>query len=350
MLFVTNRVLKQGPTPANPDGTYELPRPIEFNLANNQAEQSVYFCDRTAPGQYVEIGSTRFFNLLKDAPVDQILLYLHGYNSLPEATGFPTAEALQRLLNVLAETTNSECDRILVVPVIWPCDDDRGMVQDYFDDQKAADASGFAYMRLFEKFMRWRDRNNTVIDPSNVSRQDICTKRLNILAHSMGNRVVRSAFERAVQYYQPQGLPLLFRNIFMVAPDLVNETLAYGQPGEYIAQSARNTVVYYASDDLALRASKVANTRNGTASRRLGHTGPEQMDAVARNVYAIDCDDFNNRYDPPVGHSYFTANPETGDPGLLLRHAWQCLITGRVPVERRGQRLQILNNTVLEGG
>ncbi|MEM9163464.1 MAG: alpha/beta hydrolase [Cyanobacteria bacterium P01_F01_bin.4] len=344
MLFVTNRVLKQGPTPANPDGNYELPRPVDFDLENNQAEQSVYFCDRTAPGEYVEIGSVNFFNVLKNARTEQILLYVHGYNSLPETTAFASAETLQRLLDSLRSNSGSACDRILVVPLIWPCDADRGMVQDYFDDQKAADASDFAYMRLFEKFMSWRNQNNTLSHRDAVSGDDICTKRLNILAHSMGNRVVRGAFDRAVKYYQPQGLPLIFRNIFMVAPDLVNETLAYGQPGEYIAQSSRNTVVYYASDDLALRASKVANVRNGNASRRLGHTGPERMDTIPRNVYAIDCDDFNNRYDPPVGHGYFTADPATGDPGLLLRHIWHCLNTGRVPIRPARKRTQILND------
>jgi hypothetical protein len=42
----------------------------------------------------------------------------------------------------------------LVIPLIWPSDNDFGIVQDYFDDQKAADASDMAFMRLFEKFLR----------------------------------------------------------------------------------------------------------------------------------------------------------------------------------------------------
>ncbi|NEP16284.1 MAG: alpha/beta hydrolase [Leptolyngbya sp. SIO4C1] len=345
MLFVTNRVLQQGPTPATIEG-YDLPRSVSFDLENNQAEQSVYFCDRAGPGDYTEIGSAAFFEALKSASVDQILLYLHGYSSLPEGAIFPRAEELQRLLRVMqanAEAAGQPAQRVLVVPLIWPCDNDLGMVQDYFDDQKAADASDFAYMRLFEKFMHWRSHSNTVGDLTTLATTDLCTKRINILAHSMGNRVMRGAFARTVQYYRPLGLPLLFRNIFMVAADLVNETLAYGNPGEYIAQSARNVLVYYAADDLALRASKVANTRNGTTSRRLGHTGPEKLDQVANNVYAIDCDDFNTRYDSPTGHGYFTENPDTGDPGLLLRHIWYAINTGRLPGIPPRQQTQILN-------
>ena len=64
-------------------------------------------------------------------------------------------------------------------------------------------------------------------------------------------------------------------------------------------------VVYYASDDLALRFSKVANLKNKIASRRLGHTGPENMDRTPANLYAVDCDDVNTAYDMPEGHSYF---------------------------------------------
>jgi esterase/lipase superfamily enzyme len=332
MLFITNRVLTQGPTPINPDKSYALPRTINFDLSNNQAEQSVYFCDRNAPNRYTEIGSQAFFNSLKNSDADQILLYIHGYSSLPEAAIFQRTEELQRLLDVMrAETINGP--RILVVPVIWPCDDDFGAVKDYFDDQKAADASAFAYMRLFEKFMAWRNQSNTL--------EDSCTKRINILAHSMGARVLRGALSRSVKYYQARGLPLIFRNTFLAAADVVNETLDYGQPGEYIAQSARNVVVYYASDDLALRASKVANTRNGTTSRRLGHTGPEHLSKVPKNVYAVDCDDFNTDYDPPFGHGYFATDPRSGDPGLVLRHMWQSMTTGRVPMPA-GSRSYIL--------
>ncbi|MGB5769263.1 MAG: hypothetical protein WBM32_05230, partial [Crocosphaera sp.] len=74
---------------------------------------------------------------------------------------------------------------------------------------------------------------------------------------------------------------------------MVNETLEPGQEGQHISPAARNVVVYYAADDLAMRASKIGNIANQIASRRLGHTGPENMDKVENNVYALDCDDFN---------------------------------------------------------
>ena len=331
MFFVTNRVLKEGPTPINA-GSSSSPRPrsITFNLNNNQAEQSIYFCRRDAPERYFEVGSYEFFNHLKQAKQTQILFYIHGFDNLPETAIFPRTQELQELFDRKHQENEDANESILVVPIIWPCDNDQGILSDYFDDQKAADASDFAYMRMFEKFLNWRQESGNLANP--------CTKRINILAHSMGNRVLRGALKRTVQYYQPEGLPLIFRNIFMMAPDVVNETLESGKNGEFITQTTRNVVVYFAADDLALRASKVANVRNAIASRRLGHTGPESIEKTPKNVYAMDCDDFNSKYDP-TGHGYFAKDP-LGNPGVAFQHIWTCIQTGRVA----GDRVQILSD------
>ncbi len=327
MLFATNRALKEGPTPVKPDGSYRLPRPINFNLENNQAEQAIYFCRRISSNNYVEIGNRAFFTELKNSSAKQIVLFLHGYSALPEPAIFPTAGNLQALFDRKA---NGD---ILVVPLIWPCDSDIGAVQDYFDDQIAADASDIAYARMFEKFLSWRERNSTLEEP--------CTKPINLLAHSMGNRVLRGAIARTIEYFQPRGFPLIFRNTFMVAADVSNNTLDFGQAGEYIAHGSRNVIVYFAADDLAMRASKVANM--SITARRLGHTGPERIVNVPRNVFALDCADFNNVYDNPIGHGYFLTDP-SGNPGLLFDHMWECIVRGRVPMQNTNTRVQILRN------
>lgn len=337
MLFITNRVLKEGPTPIV-NGQFAIPRSVNFELSDNQAEQSVYFCRRQGVDDYLEIGGQAFLTELKNAQVKEIFLYIHGYSSLPEPAIFPRAQQLQALFD------QKSPGYMMVVPVIWPCDNDRGQVKDYFDDQIAADQSGVAFARLFSKFLDWREQNSTVEHP--------CTKRINILAHSMGNRVMRSTFDSIVRYYLPQGLPLVFRNIFMAAADIVNEALEPGEEGQHIATTTRNVVVYYASDDLAMRASKVANVGNKIASRRLGHTGPQRIDRVSKNVYALDCDNFNTAYDRPAGHGYFAADAQ-GNPGLVLDHMWHCIQTGRVaidPNEPVGSRTSILSEDWMPPG
>lgn len=328
MLFVTNRVLHEGPTPMS-GGEPQVPRSVSFDLSNNQAEQSVYFCERQGSEQYQEIGGRAFLSSLKNSNAKEILLYVHGYSNLPEPAIFPRAQELQQLLD---QKSNGY---MIVVPIIWPCDNDLGQVQDYFDDQIAADQSGIAFARLFQKFLDWRENNSTVDNP--------CTKRINILAHSMGNRVLQKTFSNIVKYYLPQGMPLVFRNIFMASADIVNEALEPGQEGQYISPAARNVVVYYAADDLAMRASKVANVGE-IASRRLGHTGPEHMDKVNKNVFSLDCDDFNTDHDPPTGHGYFARDGQ-GNAGILFNHMWRCIESARVPMVPSNARTAVLNQS-----
>lgn len=132
----------------------------------------------------------------------------------------------------------------------------------------------------------------------------------------MGNRVLRETLCAWDRYDLADGVPLLFRNTFLVAADIENESIHRTERAKLICDVLRNVVVYFASDDLALRASKAANLKNKVASRRLGHTGPENMELTPKNVYVVDCDDVNNEYDNPKGHSYFRSGGKKRKTGI----------------------------------
>ena len=308
MYFITSRMPTVNLWP-------KLNEKFEFNYKDNSSNNNFFCCRRIEKGKYQEIGSRGMLSVLKASKCRQILLYIHGFSNLPEDT-FAAAEEFQKLCD------QKKMNEILVIPLIWPCDNDLGVIKDYWDDESSADQSAYAFKRLFDAFMWWRNSNE--YNPED----DPCLKRINVLAHSMGNRVLRQTLLEC-QHKQPKGLPLLFRNVFMVAADVLNETLHKGQPGECICHAARNVMVYYASDDLALRASKVANVVKAEASRRLGHTGPEDMSLTPQNVYAIDCDEVNMEYDPLKGHTYFRSGKKKGQPGLVFDHIFQTLLTGR---------------------
>ena len=335
MLFATNRVLNEGPTPKKPDGSLAVPRQVSFNLNNNQAEQSIYFCDRISQNNYQEIGHQEFFEGLDRAIATEILFYIHGYSSLPEQAIFQRTQELQQLFDLSNR-------KVIVVPLIWPCDNDLGLVKDYFDDQKAADASDMAFMRFFEMFLRWLQQRLT---PSNPP----LNKKIHILTQSMGVRVLAGAANRAVDYYQLNGFPQMFSNIFLAAPDIVNEALEPNKRGQWIPVSANNVIVYHASDDWALRTSIVANVFNIIASRRLGQRGPEDMNKVPSNVFALDCSGFNNNYDTVIGHRYFGSLPgQTGQqPGLLFKHMQLCIEQEKVIIPSN-QRRAILDQELLD--
>lgn len=304
MLFITNRRIEGS-------RRSQAGRMITFASGDNEPGASLFFCQRQGPEQYQELTAMPFFGRLRRSVRRQVLFFVHGYNCQLEARVFPDALQLQRLCDTLAP------DLVEVVPLIWPCDDDFGLVLDYWDDQQSAAVSGLALARVLGKFIAWRDRLGT---------EETCLKHVNVLAHSMGNRVLATALASWARGYG--AVPALFRNVFMAAADVANHVFAPDQPGHTVADAARNVVVYHAADDLALRSSKVVNIRNRVIRRRLGHTGPAEPEQAPRNVVAVDCDDFNGRYDR-LGHSYFLGDPE-GRPGALLRHLVETVSTGRV--------------------
>jgi len=322
MLFITNRFPKQSIQS-------KAGRSFDFDLRNNAPSNSVFFCRLEQDGSITEVGGLNMMSELKQLPYRQLLLYLHGYSNLPEDV-FRAASEFQQLCD------SKISKEILVVPVIWPCDNDLGIIKDYWDDQKAADSSASSFARALCRFLEWResDRNDPDSDP--------CLKRINVLAHSMGNRVLRETLASWDRYDLAAGVPLIFRNTFLVAADIENESIHREHRGSLICDASRNVVVYYASDDMALRSSKAANLKNKIASRRLGHSGPENMELTPNNVYIVDCDDVNNVYDHPKGHSYFRSGRQKGKPGVVFDHIFECLRTGRVFPEDPERRATVL--------
>jgi hypothetical protein len=120
----------------------------------------------------------------------------------------------------------------------------------------------------------------------------------------MGARVLMKCLSYWACRYGGGGVPYLFKNIFLMASDIPNESLEKSKEGIFITNAAQRVICYYANDDLSMPASKVANIKNNVFSRRIGHTGPEDMSKVPQNVYAVNCDSFNNKFDKK-GHSYF---------------------------------------------
>lgn len=309
MFFLTNRAFHEG------NKTSEM-RKVTFDLDNNEAPQSIYFCWRDdAKKAYVELGSDNFMKAMRKSAYRQILFYIHDSTQFPEEDIFPAAELLQKMFDA------QDKGLVEVVPVIWPCDNGMTSLKDFHEDQISAESSGVAFARAFEKFLVWRE---------SVKRGDApCLKRLSVLAHSMGTRVLRQTFSCWARYHRKGQVPLIMRNVFLMAPDLFNECLESDREGRYICHASRNVLVYYAADDRNLGTGSVGSLGADSASRRLGHTGPEHLSLTPKNVFMIDCDDVNNKYDRPNGHTYFMQD-EKGDPGKVFLHMYDTLKKGRV--------------------
>ena len=68
------------------------------------------------------------------------------------------------------------------------------------------------------------------------------------------------------------------------------------------------------------------------------------MELTPKNVYIVDCDDVNNAYDTPKGHSYFRSGRKEGEAGVVFNHIFECLRSGRVFPDDPERRSTILRD------
>ncbi|MEO1747656.1 MAG: alpha/beta hydrolase [Pseudomonadota bacterium] len=313
MFFITNRMIRQGLKS-------KAGRKITFRLGDGGYSEHVFYCERHGVNEYTEATSSVMMERIREGDYKEIILFVHGYNTLPEGQKedgvnglFQAAEALQASLDAFSPNS------YLLLPIMWPTDDDRGMLKDYWDDRMSARAAGTPLARVMAKFIKWR---------KDGLEEDSCFKRINLICHSMGALVLQSTLETWQGTYT--NVPRLFRSIFMFAADIPNETLHRGQAGHAITDACSAVSVYHASDDLAMLTSKVVNIGE-ELTRRLGHTGPEDMSKVPSNVVAIDCNDFNSDADP-TGHGYYLRGKDGGVSPAFM-HMAHTLHHGRVDVK-----------------
>lgn len=288
--------------------TISRPRRISFPKRAS-SNNSVCFCQQDTTGALYEIGNSAFFEHMAVSSYDQILLHIHGYNVDP-------AEALlqgQRLqaafdLRYKRQTARNDLPRtnVCVIPIIWPS---AGTLAAYRRDQHMADLSAVPLMAGLMKFAHWYTTHKS------------CGKTISVLAHSMGNRVL----QETLHHYGNEGGSRFLKFAFMLAADILNEGLEPGERAHIITQFAKSVGVYYADDDIALKASGPANLFiNDVYSMRLGLSGPEDMSNTPHNVWTVDAYLVNAR---GVGHTYYVPqNP--GDKCSVFDHIAQTLERG----------------------
>ena len=323
MLFVTNRRHQCHDSE---------PYHISFDLQDTSPSQEMLFCRRLEGDNYQHLSANDFFTRLSDAKQEHILFYIHGFNNTGEEQVFPHAKLMQQLFN-----DTEQAPDVLVVPLIWPCDDALiFLMDDYFDDQKAADKSHHAFAQLFADIHRWQQglRSLGVV------------KKLHLLAHSMGNRVLSNAIKVTVEE-RVNHPPKLFQNIFMVAADLVNRAFEEGHHAEHVPLFTENLVIYHARDDLALRASQGVNLFSDGLSHRLGQKGPMKPEQLPEHVFLVDCDEINQLYDlqmvPGVagGHEYFLMDKKKEEISPVFFHYAQTIAKGQVVPATRTYRFSL---------
>lgn len=298
MLFITNRVFNEG------HGSFSGTRSVSFDLDDHDPRSEISFCRRRGKGAYEEMDQATFQEAVKSSGADDVIFFAHGFNNLPErerkqGSSFEKAVGLQVGFN--RKYASDRKRRVMVVPVIWPCDRDDGFFEGflniYKDDQDAALDSRVSLAKALRslKDIEWPGTPPV----------------LHLAAHSMGNRVLVRAIEYWEKHFVTGSIPKIFKTVFMIAADVPDDELRRGEHGEDVPRTTETLGVYYAKDDKALWISVLANLCDW--SKRLETKGPKSLGKHPRNVYAADCDPVNDKLDRSfVDHTGFVAQFNRG--------------------------------------
>lgn len=225
-----------------------------------------------APDGQVEINSlsavpeVNFFEelntLIAKSPQKDVLLFVHGFN-----VNFPSA--VQRAAQIANELPFNGA----VVCYSWPS---QGGVEKYLLDGQVAQASVEPMAQFLETMVKSVPQGT----------------KINIVVHSMGNRVVMRAMNRLPDNFA-ETKP--FQNVVLAAPDVGVSEFRRLAPA-IIEQSGRVTL-YSGSGDVALVASEAVNQER--------RAGDSREPLIMKGVETIDVSAVDTSF---MSHSYYGSN------------------------------------------
>ncbi len=197
------------------------------------------------------------------------VVFVHGYN-VTFGQALSAAARLKRNFGGLANGGG-----VNVVLFSWPSDGSMMPFLAYANDRQDAAASGPAFARGFlkvAKFLR------------GVTPEEECRQSVHLLAHSMGNYVVRHAVQEIERH--SSGRPSrVFDQIFLMAADEDDDAFEHRHKLLPLPRLAKRVNVYFNNEDLAM---DISDKTKGHPDR-LGADGPRLPRSVPGKVTLIDC-------------------------------------------------------------
>ena len=231
------------------------------------------------------LGSENVFRRVRQKMMEHsrdTVIFVHGYNvSFKEAL----ASAAKLKQNF---STSSGGPGINVVAFSWPSDGSMMPYIAYANDRQDAAASGPAFARGLLKLSDFL-RGSTP--------QEACDQRLHLVAHSMGNYVLRYTLQEYIA--QSRRRPVrLFDQVFLMAADEDDDAFEHDYKLKQLPRIAKRVNVYYNNND---RAMAVSDKTKGNPDR-LGDDGPRVPRAVPGKVSLIDVTPVAGGF---IEHGYF---------------------------------------------
>lgn len=250
------------------------------------AAQAAATADAANPTVNETQGSGGFLQDLKAAMGDDCsdtIVFIHGFNvSFLEAlaAGARLAQALaikKRPLNI--------------VVLSWPSDGEMVPFMSYYSDREDARVSGPAVARAYLRLLDFVTKL-----PAN----EYCNRNLHLLAHSMGNYVLRAGLQ-AIIAKEPTRLVRLFDEIILAAPDEDDDSFESDDKLRPLTRIGRRITVYHNSSDRAL---SISDKTKGNPDR-LGSDGPRMLDLLPKKIVIVDCKRVRRTDGDLAYHSYY---------------------------------------------
>jgi esterase/lipase superfamily enzyme len=257
------------------------------------------------------LGSAKVYDELRgiaQTASKHILVVIHGYANDFEGGLIGAAE--------IAERTGRDA----VFAFCWPAKDAASGLN-YWGAREWARDSGEAIGRAFGILLRFL---------KTVNAEDRCDRKVDLVAHSMGNYALRGAVQFMRRELEHPDAVSLIDDLVLVAADDDNDTLARDniEGIALLVPKVRCVTVYYSRLDYVLQWSDKVKMNPD----RLGQTGPRSMAETDDRVFAIDVSDcVVDAGDGWLDHWYHRRSPavmrdlkalldyEGPDPGSLPR-------------------------------
>jgi len=218
------------------------------------------------PSQGSEVLFDQLRKTMKSQSKDS-LIFIHGFN-----VSFKAAVESAALIGERYSKLSDKTYQPNIFVFSWPSD---GEVTSYFNDRHDAEASGYAFARGLLKlagFLR------------GATKEEACQQSINLIAHSMGNYVLRHALQQAKKISNGAPLSRVFDNIVLTAPDEDNDAFEFDHKLAKLPELAQRVTVYFNNGDLALTTSDYTKGNPD----RLGHDGPNKPHQIPAKVVIVD--------------------------------------------------------------
>jgi esterase/lipase superfamily enzyme len=215
-----------------------------------------------------------------------VVVFVHGYN-----VSFRGALATAARIR---GTFGGGARRVEVAAFSWPSDGSLKPFLAYRRDRTDAATSGPALARALLKLAEFLHE---------VRRGEECGGRIHLMAHSMGNYVLRHAVQELRRHGGGE-LPRIFDQVLLLAADEDYDALEHDHKLQLLPTLASGVNVYFNRGDTAL----VISDRTKRNPTRLGSQGPRSPLNVPGSVTLVDTSEVVGGL---IEHDYFLSDAVT---------------------------------------